>query len=226
MRRFILPTIAVCALGTAANAAVLWDQSNFDQNINAFVDQDFGDFPTYSSFMAMDVLTDAGGWEVDSVTTYYTFANGNWSDAISQGVLTIIEKTGALPPDSYDPQVDGMVVPVQTTLAGDHWEVTASGLATILDGSKEYWIGLTPTADFGVFGQEFHLAAPIVGEDTAWRNPGGGFALGTQWQTTAPLGTDWIGLYDGAFLVQGTVIPAPGALALLGLAGLAGRRRR
>ena len=227
MKRFVLPAIAVCAFGTVANADVLWDQSNFDAGINALVDQEFGDFPTYSSYMVMDVMTDAGGWMLDSVTTYYTFGSGFWSNAINTGRLSIFEKTGGLPGAGDDPSASASV-PVTLTLAGDHWEVTASGLGMMLDGNKEYWIGLTPIADFGVYGQEFHLAAPIVGVDTAWRNPGGSFGFGDQWQNVAGIdsGGMWVGNYDAAFLLEGYVVPAPGALALLGLAGLVGRRRR
>jgi hypothetical protein len=41
----------------------------------------------------------------------------------------------------------------------------------------------------------------------------------------APSSTGGTNRIDNVF-IEGTVIPAPGALALLGLAGLAGRRRR
>jgi hypothetical protein len=214
-----LALVAVAAFTATATADVLWDQSNYNSGINAFVDQEFDDFPSYSSYMVMDVVST--GWTVQSVSAYFTLGSGNWA-GVTQARLNLFAKTGSLPGAGDDPTA-GSTVAVSLTNLGDTWEITASGL-NIDVPAGDYWIGLSPLTNFGAQGQEFHRAAPIIGEDTAWRNPGGGFALGTQWQTTAALGTDWIGVYDGAFKVEG--IPAPGALALLGLAGLIGRRRR
>jgi type II secretory pathway pseudopilin PulG len=214
-----LALVAVAAFTATATADVLWDQSNYNSGINAFVDQEFDDFPSYSSYMVMDVVST--GWTVQSVSVYFTLGSGNWAN-VNQARLNYFAKTGNLPVAADDPTA-GATVGVSLTNLGDTWEITASGLNVNLPAG-EWWIGLTPLTNFASQGQEFHRAAPIMGVDTAWRNPGGGFALGTQWQTTAALGTDWVGVYDGAFKVLG--IPAPGALALLGLAGLLGRRRR
>jgi hypothetical protein len=214
-----LALVAVAAFTATATADVLWDQSNYDANINAFVDQEFDDFASYSSYMVMDVVST--GWTIQSVSVYFTNNMGNWAN-VNQARLNIFAKTGNLPAAGDDPTA-GSAVGVSLTNLGDAWEITASGLSEVL-AAGEYWIGLTPLTNFGAQGQEFHRAAPIINVDTAWRNPAGAFGLGTAWQTTAALGPDWIGLYDGAIKIQG--IPAPGALALLGLAGLLGRRRR
>jgi hypothetical protein len=214
-----LGLIAVAAFTATATADVLWDQSNVNTGINAFVDQEFDDFASFSSYMVMDVVST--GWTVQSVSVYFTNNMGNWA-GVTQARLNLFAKTGTLPVAGDDPTA-GATVGVSLTNLGSSWEITASGLNVNVP-IGDYWIGLTPLTNFGAQGQEFHQAAPIIGVDTAWRNPGGGFGLGTQWQTTAPLGTDWIGVYDAAFKVEG--IPAPGALALLGLAGLIGRRRR
>ena len=64
---------------------VLWDQSNFNEGINAFVDQEFSDFPTFSSYLVTDV-TIAAGFVGTEVTTYFTVGFGAWPAA---GIFTI-----------------------------------------------------------------------------------------------------------------------------------------
>jgi len=86
-----------------------------------------------------------------------------------------------------------------------------------------YWIGLTPKIDFGAFGREFHQGSDEWLKNTAARNPGGGFGVGTEWFQAGPVfgGIDW----GMAITVTGWY-PTPGALPLLGVAGLLGTRRR
>jgi hypothetical protein len=55
-----------------------------------------------------------------------------------------------------------------------------------------------------------------------FHNPGGGFGAGGDPVSTAAIGMNE---YDMAFTLEG-VVPTPGAMALLGLGGLIGRRRR
>jgi uncharacterized protein (TIGR03382 family) len=208
-------------------SAVLWDQSNYDTAASAFVDQQFGDFPTFSSYLVTDVVVGNGGWNIDSITTYYTIgATGvDLWPAAGTAMLNVFAKAGALPGAGDDPGLGTVVATTFVDADAGTQAMTASGLGLVL-GPGEYWIGLTPILDFLVFSQEFHRGAPIIGGDTAFRNPGGGFGIGSGWSTTAILGGNWIGAYDAAILIQGEVIPAPGAVALLGLGGLACLRRR
>lgn len=212
---------------SAALGDVLYDQSAYTSDYSTThisVDQEFADFPTYSSYMADDVSF-ATGVTINVVSTYYTM-EGNWGPGITQARLNIFAKTGSLPGAGDDPTA-GIVVDVTFTNLGDAWQVTASGLGIDL-AAGDYWFALTPMADFDPFGQAFHyFTAPstLVGDQIAFRNPSGGFGVGTEWQTIADA---YGGPTDAnmALMVEGTVIPAPGALALLGLAGIAGRRRR
>lgn len=69
----------------------------------------------------------------------------------------------------------------------------------------------------------FNASAPGIGDDWSWYTSGEG--SGFQWLDAEPPG---VSSRDFAFALTGPIIPAPGSLALLGLAalGAGGRRRR
>ncbi len=207
---------------------VLWDQSIASGN--ATVDQNFPDFPDYSSGMVDDFSTGAQAWNITKVTTYYTRGVGNWSDAITHAQLSLFSKSAPTPVEPDFVGNLGLVdVSLASSLDGQAWAVTTdtSSIAALQNISGEFWIGLTPVADFGSFGQEFHLlsAMPTVGGGSAVRNAGGAFGFGTGWTDAGSL--DLQPGADMLFTLQGEVVPSPGAAAVLAgcLAGL-GRRKR
>lgn len=223
--RSVLSALAACVWAMTAEAAVVWDQSDVNVDINALVDQEFGDYPDFSSYMVTDVMVSAGPWNIFRITTFFTF-NSDWIGE-HEARLNIFTKPPY--PDCSFPADDatvGQVVPV--TISNGVWglEVVADGLNIKLP-SGHYWIGLTPIMDHATYGQAWHQAAPILMCNTGWQNPGGGFGYGTDW--TYAYGVDntgaWQDTYDMAILIEGR-IPSPGALPLLGLAGFARRRRR
>ncbi len=189
--------------GDGSPEAVLWDQSDYDPNGTNVIDQEFGDFPTYSTYQVHDFTVPSPGWNITAVSTYFTTSFGNWSPAITQARINLYPKTGEFPYAAEDPSA-GFVVPVTLTNLGSAWKLTAdtSGLEAFQNlAPGECWIGLTPIADFGAFGQEFHwLSASPVGTPSAIRNPGGGFGLGTQWGDYSLFG---LTPGDGAFLLEG-----------------------
>ncbi len=182
----------------------LWDQSNYDEGVNAFVDQEFDDFPDFDSYLVTDIDTGGDAWVISSVTTFFTNGNG-WANAgPTHGRLNIFPKTGNLPDNDADDPGAGEVVKITIIDQGDTIAITAADLSIELDAG-EYWVGLAPIANFGQFGQEFHRGAPIIGVDTAWRNPDNGFGLGGDWSTTGVLGPDWIGVFDAAINITGEI---------------------
>jgi len=209
-------TMAAAAFAAgAASADVLYDNPRSTGN---FVDQEFGDYPTYSTYQVADV-TFASGSVINQITVYTTVGSGNWG-GVTLARLNLFTKTGSLPLGTDDPTA-GTLVNATWTNMGDHGVLVASGLNIPVSGAM--WVGLTASANFGTFGQEFHLSGTNnLGDSDAYRNPGGSFGL--------PAGTNWgpmtdNGIFDISMTIEG-VVPAPGAMALLGLAGIAARRRR
>lgn len=220
MNRFALTVIsAAAALSATAGADILWDQSNYDVATPAIIDQEFGDFADYSCYQVHDVNF-ASNVIISDITTYFTNQTGLWG-GVTTGVLNIYDHA----PTAADNPSTGTSVAVSVTNNGDGTlSVRASGLGIALSAGS-YWIGLTPVADFGVFGQEFHLASfTSSGSASLLRNPGGAFGFGTDWGGAGSL-TGNPSYVDGAILING-VIPAPGAVALLGFGGLMASRRR
>ncbi len=215
MRKILVLTL-VLGLSSWASADVLWDQQ--PTGGNNFVDQEFSDFTTYSAYMVTDVGVDAGGWNINSVTTYFTTGNGTWGTGM-QGRLNILDRTGALP--AGDDPTAGMLVDVSVTVSGGMTIITASGLDIDVPAG-DAWIGLAPSGAFATFGQEFHLDAPLEGAASAWRNPGAAFGFGADWINLPAPGN----IYgDTSITIEGTIIPEPASLALLGLGLLLLRRR-
>jgi hypothetical protein len=66
--------------------AVLWDQPLSAVNQNAYVNQEFSDFPTYSSFLADDFVADED-WAVSTFFVPGTGWNG-FTTLLNAGALT------------------------------------------------------------------------------------------------------------------------------------------
>ncbi|MBX3358336.1 MAG: PEP-CTERM sorting domain-containing protein [Phycisphaeraceae bacterium] len=225
-----LMMVAAVGLASVANADVLWDQQPAYDNFNlpGFIDtagtaSQFGG--SYANFVVSDVTVPAGGWTVQSVSTY--FSDLSFQGTISTAVLNIFPKSGALPVAGNDPRLSplggGISVPVgdvRTTGGATVQPVmilTASGLNINL-AAGEYWIGLTPTLTGGFFGVDGHWPTePTIGAASASRYYDSQFGA-SPWTNDNP------GV-DAAITVTG-VVPAPGAVALLGLGGLVATRRR
>lgn len=219
MNKLVLWALAL-PLGPMASAYVFWDQPP-DPNANAYIDQEFSDFPTYSSYQVHDIVVAPPGWGSWwglRITTWYVNGPtpGDWS-TVTHGRFNLFPKTGSLPGAGYDPS-SGTVVPVTITnpISG------VCELQTTIDlflAPGEYWIGVTPMTTFLVHGQKFHCQTTnIVGAQSSLRNPGGSFGYGTEWFPTA-----WFGATaDSAIRID--FVAEPTSLLLLGLMALLRRR--
>lgn len=196
--------------------AVLWDQPLSVVDQNAFANQEFSDFPTYSCFVADDFVVPAEGWSVEALFIPNEGWNGGdsfldadmlhfqvWADAggVPAGYPTVDTPVWSLDVLPSDAQVTLSVASgganmlnVQLTLAAP-FNLTAG----------TYWLVFYGTGEFATDGQWGRQPADTTNGATAqWANPGGGFGYGTTWQGWGVLGAT---LQDAAFRIEGTVLP-------------------
>jgi len=203
-----LASFAVARASMGQGPSVLYDLP--PGGIYRMVNQDFPDFPTYSSYLVNDVVVPAQGWCVDGIRIYVSNSNeaqgfSSWVGAVTVGVLNVFPDDGAL--DSEDPTLGAPVIVAceETVIGGDVLSITTTGLDLEL-AQGTYWIGLCPEAGFSELNQEFTWGIGeglSDGASTEFRNPGGAFGLGTGW---APAGTLLIGDdWDMAMQVTGSL---------------------
>lgn len=219
----LLLALAVCP----AFGAILWEQPL--QDTAAYVNQQFPDFSTYSSYVVSDVAVPAGGWTVTGGTWFMGPWNGSgWPNGTDIPVIfNVFTLSGSLPSATDDPAA-GTPLMAAYSITGSNATLTLTGLSLSLpEGS--YWIGLTPVMSFSSYGQiGFQLTNGIFLQADAWRNPGGGFGYGGDWQNPTGIGAT----ADVAFRLEGELgggaIPEPATwmLGLAGMAALAVLRRR
>lgn len=232
MKRTLIAGLALLVATLSANNYAVSQDTIYDAapnvDIGAFVDQQFGDFPDFSTYIVGHVPLD-NAYDIYTVTTYFTNLNNLWPQGTIQAVLNVLPQDGSLPPNDYDPS-QGILIDAELAASGNGLSLTAdvTGLQLSL-GPGDYWFGLTPILDFGTAGQEFHQGSDLQGKNSAGRNPLGGFGVGTDWFEAGPVfgGLDQ---WTAALTVTGKkkVIPEPATAGLLalGCVGLVIRRRR
>lgn len=196
--------------GGASQRSTIVDQQPAGTGIGR-VSQAFGDFPAFTT-LGFDDFTLSSAYNLTSLTVYgVENGNGSFNAAVRYAILDVASNS---PGVIY---ASGVGVQVGADLQFDLTGVTL--------GAGTYWLTAWVDRPFTGGGQWFWAEAGTAnGSESFFHNPGGGFGFGTN--PTA--GTAIFGApSDLAFTLSGDVVPAPSALALLGLGGLvAGRRRR
>ncbi|PWB54449.1 MAG: hypothetical protein C3F13_06760 [Anaerolineales bacterium] len=211
------PSAPLVQVQPAANPdAVLWDQPLSSVNQNSYVNQEFSDFPAYSSFLADDFIN-ANPWVINSIFVPGNGWNGfatlmdatalTWQIYSDDGGIPDGDPTGGgnpplwtltLPPT--DPQV------VITTGTGGFPSNTQVNLAVpLVLPPGHYWFIFYPSLSFSEAGQFGRQPADTThGYMVQFINPGEGFGEGTDWQPWTVLD---IGLEqnDNAFRLEGSI---------------------
>ncbi len=191
----------------------LWEQPLSATNINAYVDQEFPDIPSFSSFISDDFVVDQT-WKIDTI-----FVPGR-----GFGLFSTLMNATALTWRIYE---DNNGVPAGDPSGGGDWPIWSLSLpptdprVTISDGfdglpsntllslqnpiklpAGHYWLVFYPTMQFSPYGQ-FGLqpADTSFGHTAQFINPGGGFGYGNAWQNWTVLGPIQ---QDIAFSIGGT----------------------
>ncbi len=188
--------------GSAVLENVLWNQSDYDAFSAGFFNAISGAPPFGMTVYSVSHITvDGTGWDIDTITAYFSALDAAWGDGITQGSLHVFDKIGSLPIDGTDDPAVSVLVSMSGSLNGDHIKVVATGLNLVLDPG-EYWIGITPEAVSGPFGPEVHLPSlTLIGDATASYDPNA-FPGPPAWYNMNP------GV-DAAMLIQGTLVPGP-----------------
>ena len=193
---------------------VLWDQPLSPVNINAYVDQDFIDYPAYSSYLADDFVN-ADPWNITRIFVpgngwngFTTLANAVslvWAIYADSGGVPDGDPSGggnppvwtiALPPD--DPQVA-----LSNGTGGMPSNVTLNLAVPARLPAGHWWLVFYPVMSFGTGGQYGRQPADTTnGYIAQFINPGGGFGYGTSWQNWTVLGPTQ---QDIAFRLEGSV---------------------
>lgn len=209
--KLTLSTAALAAFAASTNALadVIVDQP--DGGVGGIASQVFDVPYELYSCSAMDDFTIADAYDLTELTVYGENGSGSGNDDIAVTVRFL-----------STPDLGGATVASATGVQSGG--VLTFDLTGITLGPGTYWIAAQVQRNFDLGGQWFwRLSDTSNGAQALWQNPGGAFGYGTNPVTVDVLGQSG---WDMAFELEGTIVPAPGAIALLGVCGLVGRRRR
>ncbi|MCC5821667.1 MAG: PEP-CTERM sorting domain-containing protein [Phycisphaerales bacterium] len=240
----------IAASAGLASADVLWDNGSMvthagagaggaDVSMASAVPNTAGSNVTASLLRGDDFSVGGPGWIISNIQMFaYDTNNANprWSDA----QISIRENNGGSVGDvvasaaaTWEYSGINRVFNGEANLSNTARQIQTltADFGGLVLGAGDYWvtIGITNTAgvnswmSFVMDNNPDDANNPItrVGNSIISTNSGETWAAGNV--TTG----DWNQSPELPFLINGTIVPAPGAMALLGLGGLmAGRRRR
>jgi hypothetical protein len=188
-KRSLIALALIAMLTTSAGAAVLHDQSSYGDWGAGFLNGVAGGPMGGTSYSVNDITVGGTGWSIESISIIVN-ALGGYETNVTTAYVNIFPKTGPLPTDIPN---NDLAVPVTvTTVAGNDFMVTASGLAIELEPG-EYWVGLTPaTADLY---DGIHIPSDTYfGDATPSYDPNG---------FPAPMWANWVPDTDATILLEG-----------------------
>jgi hypothetical protein len=191
---------------------VLWDQPLSSVDQNAYANQLFPDYPTYSSYLADD-FTNSSPWNIGTIFVPGSGWNG-FSSLLGATALhwRIYADCGGVP--CGNPSGGGSPAAWSLTLAPNNAQVTITTGSggypsnTLLQLSTpvnlpagHWWLIFYPAGSFASFGQYGRQAADTNNGYTGqFINPGDAFGYGTAWQAWTVLGST---RHDIAFRLEG-----------------------
>jgi MYXO-CTERM domain-containing protein len=206
--KFLLATAVATAMVGAANASTVLYTNAWDGTSNLWASQNdtaqYGNFATAYGFFSSGQQT----WSVTDIHFVGGYFNGNPAP-VAGFTVSFFGDNGSNAPGGY---LGGTYVAAgsftETALGGDLYHYDMNVNPVIVSGDA--WVSIVPDIAFPPqwgWGQ---------GVDTDPSHNGWQVFFGSPSRLASSLNLE----------ITGDVVPAPGAVALLGLAGLCGRRRR
>ncbi len=194
---FILGT-----LGTVQAQQVLYDHSRPSSGDQWLNDQDFPDYQIYSCGMVDDDVF-SRPVTITSISIWTNCEDTRWLNGLRVAHVNIFQAAERGPTRFNDPR-NGKLVKVSVSFqfwVVPSFRITADHLKIKLSPGR-YWIGLMPRGRYRDIGYCGHLAAqdPFSLSPAFWRNPIGGFGLGTPWQAARSI---WPGFNDMTLRIEG-----------------------
>jgi N-acetylneuraminic acid mutarotase len=204
-------TTLVAPEAPANPEAVLWDQPLSAVDQNAYVNQEFSDFATYTSFLADDFVA-ADAWTINSIFVPGNGWNG-FTTLMNASALTwaIYANNGGVPAGhpggnpavwsiSLAPTDSQVVITNGTGGMPSNTQLNLTTPAVLPAGT--YWLVFYPTLAFSGGGQFGRQPADTTnGYVGKFINPGNAFGFGTDWVDWTVLGPTQ---QDIAFRIEGT----------------------
>jgi hypothetical protein len=201
---------------TANPEAVLWDQPLSLVNQAAYVNQEFGDYPTYSSYLADDFINFAP-WNISSIfipgdgwngfSTLFNASALTWQIYADNGGVPAGDPSGGGSPPLWTLTLqpsDPQVIITNGTPGGYPSNVTLNLPSPVFLDPGHYWLVFYPGMDF-TYGQYGRQPADTTnGYIAQFINPGGSFGYGTNWQNWNIIGPTQA---DLAFRLEGEIGP-------------------
>ena len=226
MRKICTSAMVVLCAGivSTAGADVVMDQigaaDGSDMGGSTAASQDFEDAYNVYDIAAIDDFYLGGATSLNSVSFILNGWNG-WGGSggalgYNVNIYSSIESAGA----NLSGDVAAFTYGVGDAVANGDWGGAGEHLTLDLGGfdlaGGSYLISVQAINNFADNGQS-GIATSNLGDGAGYQaNPAGGFGFGPYQGTP----------YDFAYAIDGTVVPAPAALGLLAIGGLAVRRRR
>lgn len=242
--RALAISVASFAVAGAASADVLFDQIGTGASTNGFgyASQNIPDFAPDYNIIAIEDVQVSGSYNLTSIDMIAFFFNTStpdpanisgyqfavYSAATGNGGSTDTDNTGDVLNAHFDASAV-TVTPDYGSVTGNylfHLDLTSANLTL---NSGQYWFGMSPDLEFGVGGQTAVSGGSLVDSGSAamngrQMNGGGGFGLAGN-NAMAVNGTTGLG-DNFAYRLEGSAVPEPATLAILGFGALAAMKRR
>ncbi len=228
--------LALVAAAGVANAAVLYNQpvhapgTPGGNGLSCFQ----GTLGTvfYNRQIADDFSVPSPGWYVDAVNSWLVPFTNTTTVPVTGVNVEFWTKSGSLPGTVYATATNvGFTLTQSSTLyfARNLRELKVNFDRITLPAGDYFVMIQLVTDDNWFWLTHSGSAGPFPGDPAATRTGPGGTPepnYNASWTSTGPPPAPFNVRHEMAFNIKGDVIPTPGALALLGLGGLAAVRRR